>query len=215
MLFCLFICGVVLFAFSAYGIFKTGKGNNENCKKNKFLPWIALVLGAAFIIIPRCVWKTEELRAEKNVSLNWNIIKAENIDGNVDEQIIKQILNSFTERAVPLLKKYPNCVESATAVICQWNLNDKYLIYRQEEYGWGIEIEVSIKIKDDVTVRDGKYLLSGHTLWYYLGGGKRPGIDCLKSESAIFVGVDSSRIKDGENTFISVPEYYIIDQLVN
>ena len=86
-------------------------------------------------------------------------------------------------------------------------LNNNYFIPPQLK---GIDI----KIKDDVVVRDEKYLLSGHTLWYFIGAGKHPGIECLKSESAIFIGVDKLKIKDGVNTFVPVPEYRIIDQLI-
>lgn len=216
MLYFLFICGILLLILSVYSLFKIEKSkDNPNYKKAKIATWIVIIIGAIFIIIPRSVWKVEKTRAEKeanNLTINWKI----NIsDGLVaDEQTLKQLLTSFTERTIPMLKKYPNCIESATAIISQYNLNDKYQLYRQEEYGWGTEIQINIKIKDDDVVRDEKYLLSGHTLWYFIGAGKHPGIECLKSESAIFIGVDKLKIIDGVNTFVPVPEYRIIDQLI-
>ncbi len=155
--------------------------------------------------------KTESKTETQDVDLKWHLDYSENLVGKIENDILLDVLSSFSKTFV-LLEKYPNCIESANVIIRKYR-EDLYL-YRQEEYGWTTELDVEIKIKDNMNIKVGKYLLDGQTLHYFIGGGIHPGVEILKSESAIFIGIEEDKIKDGINLFIPVPEYEIIDNLI-
>jgi hypothetical protein len=97
-------------------------------------------------------------------------------------------------------------------IILRYYRPDLYL-YRQEDYGWQNEIEIIIKISnDDKTTYEGLPIMSNN-LFYYFGGGNRPGMVLQKDISAYFYGFKKSMIVPGEDTFVDDDFYKIIDEL--
>lgn len=172
---------------------------------------IPLIAIQSFLFAPS---KTELKQEGKPIDINFHATVSNSVKGEVDIQLLEQVLKSFTQRCVPILKKYPNCIESATAIIRQYDPSDKYPMYRQEDYSWFTEIEIQIKIKDASSVIVNDYLLSGHTMTFFIGAGTSPGIEAGKGESATFIGVQKDKIIRGQKIFIPVADYKVIDQLV-
>ena len=172
---------------------------------------IPLIAIQSFLFSPS---KTEVKQESKPIDINFHATVSKSVKGEVDVQLLEQILKSFTQLCVPILKKYPNCIESATAIIRQYDPSDKYPMYRQEDYSWFTEIEIQIKIKDASSIIVNDYLLSGHTMTFFIGAGTSPGIEAGKGESATFIGVQKDKIIIGQKIFIPVADYKVIDQLV-
>ena len=213
-----YILGFIAFLFLSLGIFLMLSKNRKLA-----IGVICVTLGiVSFVSIPIIVLhsfffsksKHEVEQSVPVIDMNWNATVSNSVQGTVDEQLLRQILMTFSRRCIPVIQQNPNCVEFANAEIQQYKPNDKFPLYRQEEYNWFTEIQINVKIKDDSRVMVGNRLLSGQTLWYFIGGGTSPGIDCLKSESAVFIGVDEKQIIDGQNTFVPIADYKLIDQLV-
>ena len=157
---------------------------------------------------------TETLQEKEPIHISFKATVDSSVKGDVDVQLLEQIIKSFTQRSSNILKKYPNCIESATATIRQYDPNDKYPMYRQEDYSWFTEIEIQIEINKNSSVLANGYLLSGHTMTFFLGAGTSPGIEADKGESATFIGVQKDKIVRGQKIFIPVADYEAIDQLI-
>lgn len=76
--------------------------------------------------------------------------------------------------------------------------------HRCDEYGWDRTVEINVKIVDDRKVIPVDYRARGHTLFYWLGTGRRPGIMSLKDQSKFVC--EWSHIPDSSNYFVSVPK---------
>jgi hypothetical protein len=123
-----------------------------------------------------------------------------------NQKIIQDVYAHFTERVLGGGK-----VESVE-IIARYYKPFLYL-YRQEDYGWINEIEIIIKIaRDDKTIYERQPLM-GNNLFYYFGGGKRPGMAIRKDLSAYFYGFKKDMIVPGEETFVDDNFYKIIDEL--
>lgn len=213
-----YVLAFVAFLFFSFGIFLM-----LSKKKKVTMGVICLTIGiCTFISIPIIAihsflfspTKTEAKQDDKPVDIDFHASIAKSVKGDVDVQLLEQILKSFTHRCSPILKKYPNCIESATATIRQYDPNDKYPMYRQEDYSWFTEIEIQIKMKDNPAVLANDYLLSGHTMTFFLGAGTEPGVEADKGESATFIGVPKDKIIRGQKIFVPVADYKVIDQLI-
>jgi len=75
---------------------------------------------------------------------------------------------------------------------------------RKEQLGWKNELHYQVKIKQETKAIPAKFRAWGHTLHYYLGAGKDPGIVIQKRESQLVCGIQPK--SDGIDLFISVPE---------
>ena len=209
-----YILAFIAFIFFVLGIFLLLS------KENKVtIGAICLTIGiCTFVSIPiiaiHSFLFSETKQENKTVDVDFNASIENSVKGDVDVPLLKQILKSFINRCMPVLNKYPNCIENAEAIIRQYDPNDKYPMYRQEDYSWFTEIEIQIKIKDDTSVFFNDYLLSGHTMTFFIGAGTTPGIEADKRESAAFIGVPKDKIIKGQKVFIPVADYKVIDQLV-
>lgn len=76
--------------------------------------------------------------------------------------------------------------------------------YKCDEYGWGQRIKINVKITGDRKVIPVKYRARGHTLHYWLGAGRQPGIMSLKDQSKYVC--EWSHTPTGSSYFVSVPE---------
>ena len=101
--------------------------------------------------------------------------------------VVSEAIAAF-ERACPdLTGRYWGDVESAEATV--WGpdvVKDLLEIdYRWEQWGWTRWIEINVKIVDDPKTIPRDYQASGHTLYYFLGGGRQPGVDGKKTQSQL------------------------------
>ena len=213
-----YILGFIAFLFLSLGIFLMVSKNRKViigfiCVSLAVCTFVSIPIIAvrSFLFTPV---KTEVNQENKTVDMNWNASISNSMQGDVDIPLLKQILKSFSHRCLQVLQKYPDCVEYANAEIVQYNANDRFPMYRQEDYGWFTEIELRIKIKEQPTVIVNDYLLSGHTMTFVIGAGNTPGIEADKAESATFIGVPKNEIISGQKIFIPVADYKIVDQLV-
>jgi hypothetical protein len=82
------------------------------------------------------------------------------------------------------------------------------------EYGWSKEIEVIIKIsRDDKTIYEGLPMM-GNNLFYYFGGGKRPGMFISKPHAVYFYGFKKDMVNSDGTVFANDDFYKIIDGLI-
>lgn len=213
-----YILGFTAFLLLAVGIFLMVSKNRKPttgfiCVSLAVCTFVAIPIVAvhSFFFSPA---KEETKRENKTVDMNWNATVSNSVRGDVDAQLLEQILKSFSRRCLPVLQKYPDCVEYAKAEIVQYDANDRYPMYRQEDYGWLTEIEIKIKIKENTPVIENDYLLSGQTMTFVIGAGNAPGIEADKGESATFIGVPKSEIPRGQKIFVPVEGYKVVDQLV-
>lgn len=213
-----YILGFIAFLLLVVGIFLMVSKNRKFtigfiCVSLAVCAFVAIPIIAvhSFFFSPA---KTETRQENKIVDMDWNATISNSVHGDVDAQVLEQILKSFSRRCIPVLQKYPDCVEYAKAEIVQYNANDRYQMYRQEDYGWLTEIEIKIKIKENTSVIENDYVLSGQTMTFVIGAGNAPGIEADKGESATFIGVSKSEIPRGQKIFIPVEDYKIVDQLV-
>lgn len=83
----------------------------------------------------------------------------------------------FCDVCKPLMSEYTDDIEWIK-IEKGFDRNSQYgcLDYRCRDYGWDKEYYIQVKIKDDTSVTPGELRAWGHTLHYYLGGPKNPGI---------------------------------------
>lgn len=87
----------------------------------------------------------------------------------------------FCDVCKPLMNEYTDDIE--------WVKIEKRIVrvkgygcmdYRCRDYGWDIEYEIQVKIKENPSIIPGELRALGHTIHYYLGGPKNPGINIDK-----------------------------------
>ncbi len=154
----------------------------------------------------------QELIAEKeSVALKWTI-SSSSYPGTIDIELLQSVLDWFSTNCYGITN-YSESIDSAVVTIRRHEPS-QFLIYRQEEYSWMTEIEINLTINRDSNLMIGEYLIAGHTLYYFLGGGSSPGIETMKDESAIFLGIDEANIAKGTNLHIPIEGFEAIDNLI-
>lgn len=130
---------------------------------------------------------------------------------NQNELVIaKKAFEVFCQTCHLLTGKYAEDVETVE-VSHGFNRtkNGSCMDYRCDDYGWDRQIYIKVKIKDRTKIiPDFRGGPSGHTLHFYLGGPKNPGITTTKFPE--FCGVQKP--SNGNDTFISVPSLSFIKQ---
>lgn len=71
--------------------------------------------------------------------------------------------------------------------------------YQTDGYGWKEQLEVSVKLKNDLKNISSNYRAWGQTLSFYMGSGKQSGIITDKTVTQKICGWEVS--KDGSNMF--------------
>lgn len=96
----------------------------------------------------------------------------------------EQAFAIFSEACQPLMGKYSGDIESISidhGFDREKNMSgDGCLDYRCREYGWDKQIYIKIKLKDKTDVIPTALRAWGHTLHFFLGGPKNPGITLNK-----------------------------------
>lgn len=152
------------------------------------------------LLVSACDAKENE--AVKSLTINYR----PGINENLTPEYISKI-----EMALNILKnKCPNLfvnalgdVESAQA----WTYPTEGT-YKADEYGWKEDIEVTIKLKDNLNFIPSSYLANGHNLFFYLGAGKLTGIVTDKEVTQKICGWEVS--PNGSNMFEAVPALEIL-----
>ncbi len=137
------------------------------------------------------------------------------VRGEISEDqaaVVGEAIAAF-ERACPdLVERYWGDVESAEAVV--WGpevVKDLLEIdYRWEQWGWTRWIEINVKIVDDPKIIPGRHRAQGHTLYYFLGGGRRPGVDGKKTQSQVLCPMPDGQ---GSDVLKPAPGLAVVDQL--
>lgn len=123
---------------------------------------------------------------------------------NVSEEQLRLAMKAWETACTPLSSEYWNDVVSAKATAY-----DEYADYRINDYGWKTAIEVQITISEKPKKIPSKYDAAGHTLWYFIGGGTKPGILAKKAQSAALCGMQPD--PKGNDVFKSVPDMAVLN----
>jgi len=86
--------------------------------------------------------------------------------------------------------------------------------YHTETWGWNNWIEVTVEVRTNARDLPKEWNAPGQVLKYDLGGGSQPGIDGKTTLSQLMCGtLPVSNDPQNPDTFLSVPEMKIVDQL--
>lgn len=129
------------------------------------------------------------------------LIKFSYTDNSVSEAEAKRAVEIFINNCSPLNRFLGDFSEIDVQV-------RKEIAEYRLEMGWKTEIHIRMTVPDDpkfVPRYDPRtHVISGHTLHYYVGGGKKPGIIGAKRSSQMLCGLPIDQ--GGSVTFKSVSE---------
>lgn len=117
----------------------------------------------------------------------------------VSAEQLRSAMKSWADACVPLTSEYWGDVVAAKATAY-----DEYADYRLSGYGWKTTIEIEVKLSEKPKKIPSHYQAAGHTLWYYAGGGDKPGVLAKKAQSASLCGMTPD--PKGNDVFKPVPE---------
>jgi hypothetical protein len=116
---------------------------------------------------------------------------------HITPEVAQQALEEFKKACAPLFNEHAPDVVSVRVTASDG------LMPRAVQWGWGVEIEVQVKLKDVVPTFDPDIWASGHTLWYFLGGGAKPGFQAQKRVSLRACGLTS--YDEARQEFVGLP----------
>lgn len=86
--------------------------------------------------------------------------------------------------------------------------------YHTETWGWNRWIEVTVEVRPNARDLPKEWHAPGQVLKYDLGGSPQPGIDGKTTLSQLLCGtLPVSNDPDNPDTFLSVPEMKVLDQI--
>lgn len=217
--FILFSCGFLLLFFAIYLFVKGKELRSDPTAYKSQIKGVSIILliglfsiGGALVILQIDNGNNaSEVPAQTETTESHWILTGTNVK-SFDQEILETLLLTFQNHCKGW-QQYPEAIESAEIKLSRWEKSD-YEVYRQEDYGWYTEIELNIKIKDDAKLPTELRMVPGHTLYYFIGGGKKPGIEMLKDVSALFFGFKNGQFEKGKNTFVANDAYKIADEIV-
>lgn len=106
---------------------------------------------------------------------------------------VEKALNVLKESCPALFKRAASDIKEATA-----SFQTAYP-YQTDDYGWKKQLEVNVKLKNDLKNIPSNYRAWGQTLSFYMGSGKQSGIITDKRVTQEICGWEVS--KDGANMF--------------
>ena len=210
MLYILIIVGVFLIGITPYLAIKGKNAQNKKEFQKALVSIASIGIVAVVIGVIGLQFKHNDDPKNTPTKITWSLTES-NVN-NINKEKLKELLHYFQNQCDGW-NKYPDAIESAEISIRKFE-KSKYESYAQEELGWYTEVELSIKIKNDAKLPTELRMVPGHTLHYFIGGGKKPGILMIKDVSALFLGVPESSIKPSTNTFVENEAYRITDELV-
>jgi len=192
----------------------SGNGQFYQVPQPEKKPEFNLSLGAFLLIlvIGSVIYFTctgsEKKEVKPNKPIEWTLVNKNATPAQIEKT--KEIIKVFQKNCLGI-QKYPESVESATISFSDF-YDPKLQDYRKETYGWRMELEINIKVKEKAQIPSDWHAW-GYNLHYYLGGKEHPGIIIQKDQSAFFFGLSRDQIVSGNDTFISVPELKMVDEL--
>lgn len=150
-------------------------------EKSAFIGFLLL----SALVLTSCSEPTKQSQAD--VIINSKLPQKE-------KQITKKAVDAFFA-ACPQLREYWSDVKSAQA-----DIHQPSAFYRSEQYGWRKEIKLKVVLKNDTKKIPNEYRAWGHTLYYFMGGGKQPGYVATKPQAQQVCGLQPS----DSDTFRSV-----------
>jgi len=124
-------------------------------------------------------------------------------------QRVHAAVKVFQESCPELIGLWDKVVRAEVAY-SEKNIPEEY-DYRTKNYGWKKEVQLNVSILDNPSKLPPKYgNAAGHTLWYYLGGGDKPGIIAMKLQSAQLCPMDMP--DPSRDAFLPVAEMAVIDK---
>lgn len=127
-------------------------------------------------------------------------------------EMAKKAFTIFCQTCQPLMGKYASDIEriEITRGFDRLEVDipggDGCLDYRCDEYGWDKQIYIKVKIKDRTEVIPTEVRAFGHTMHFFLGGPKNPGITTNKIPE--LCGAPSN--DDGADVYIPAPSLAFI-----
>ena len=113
-----------------------------------------------------------------------------------DASRAKKMIALLTESCPTLFKTASKDIQEATATF-----HEAYP-YQTDEYGWNEQLEVKVKLKNDLKYILPRYKAWGHTLSFYVGTGKKSGVITDKQKTQMICDWEVS--KNGDNMFHSI-----------
>ena len=209
MLYVLIIAGVFLIGITPYLAIKGKKAQNKKEFQKALVSIASIGIVAVVIGVIGLQFKHNDDQKNTPTKITWSLTES-NVN-NINKEKLKELLHYFQNQCDGW-NKYPNAIESAEISIRRFE-KSKYESYAQEELGWYTEVELSIKIKNDAKLPTELRMVPGHTLHYFIGGGKKPGILMIKDVTALFLGIPESQINSNGPTFVSNDAFQIADEL--
>lgn len=210
MLYALIIVGVLLVGITPYLAIKGKNAPNKKEFQKALVSIASIGIVAVVIGVIGLQFKYDDEPKNTPAKITWSL--AESNVKNINKDKLEELLYYFQSQCDGW-NKYPNAIESAEISIRKFE-KSKYELYAQEELGWYTEVELSIKIKNAANFPADLRMVPGHTLHYFIGGGKEPGILMIKDVSALFLGIPETSINPSTHTFVSNEAYRIADELV-
>lgn len=133
-----------------------------------------------------------------------NSVVVTSTTSSVKEDVAVKAVQAFLAACSPLADKYWSDVVSAKA-----KAYETYASYRVRDYGWPVEIEVEIQLKENPSSIPDTFQAWGHRVSYFIGGGKKPGIIAQKRQAQALCGMVPD--PNGKDVFKSVPGMTVID----
>lgn len=118
---------------------------------------------------------------------------------------IEKTINVFRKACPNLFDKYWSDVTEAKATVWPHFMKAVYgevTMPFLDQYGWRYSLFLEITISENPQKIPYSYNANGHTLFYHLGGGRRPGISSAKVQSQRVCGFKEDADRD---VFTSVP----------
>ncbi|MBN2751438.1 MAG: hypothetical protein JXQ84_01905 [Rhodospirillaceae bacterium] len=123
---------------------------------------------------------------------------------NVTPNQMLSAIKAWEDACKPLTSKYWLDVVSAKATAF-----DELADYRIDGYGWKTTIKIQVKLNENPKHIPNSYNAAGHTLWYFVGAGTKPGMLAQKAQSAVLCGMVPDA--KGSDVFKSVPGMATLD----
>ncbi len=128
-----------------------------------------------------------------------------------NQTVIKAALKQLMVTCVGLNQKSYDLINWHATIASS---GDNPYNYHTENWGWKKWVEVTVEVRTNARDLPSEWNASGQVLKYDLGGGAQPGIDGKNTLSQLMCGtLPVSNDPDNPDTFLSVPELKILDQL--
>ena len=125
-------------------------------------------------------------------------------------EIVQRAADAFAAACPNLFTRFAKDVESATLSVTENDEATRAIDHMYGEYGWDRYVYVAVKIIDRPSQIPNSMRAGGHTLHYFLGGGRVPGARSIKAQAQLVCGWPPAQEGD---VHIPIAALSIIDSL--